>query len=214
MARRQTTLILTRDARGPIAPLEAPAGIRVVYVVRPGDEGFAELDSLCRSYDFPASWVADMLATGAEAFAAIPVDPSPSLRAVAAGWLTRKPFYVDEIGYTFTPVPEGDYYFGDFVEPAWRGRKLQRLLIHRRLEASAAAGRLWAFSMMRRDNPASLRSYQAEQFQPAARLRTMRVAGLGLDRLVPLHPDFPHGWLFTPGWDMPFSLRLRGRNRG
>lgn len=210
MARTQTTLILTRDARLPAPALETPQEVRVAHVRSAGDEGFAEIDAMCRAHGFPEGWVAAMIAAGAEAFAAIRAQVKQP-QAVAAAWLTRNPFYVDEIGCTFTAAPEGDYYFGDFVEPAWRGRKLQRLLIHHRLAASHATGRLWAFAMMRQDNAPSLRSYQAEQFHAAARLGSMRIARWRLDRLHPVNPDLPHGWIYAPGWELPFSLRWSRR---
>ena len=201
----QTTLILSRNLSHPVAAMETPAGFRLELLFGATDQGFAELDQFYRSHGFPTGWTQSMLATGAQAFVVIAPDA-----AVAAGWITRKPFFVDEIGYTFSPEPQGDYFFGDFVEPAWRGRKLQRLLINRRLQASIAAGQTWAFSMMRLENAASLHSYESQGFGPAARLRSSRLGRLHLDRLRPLDRALVHGSLQSHGFSLglPFSLRL------
>jgi len=233
--RIDTTFILSRNLGRPIGEMETPAGLRLAHLRQTTDEGFSQLDALCSSSGFPGGWAATMLRAEGEAFVAF-ADPSsadPSSAhsrpdastgatpapfatpspAVAAGWMTRAPFFVDELGYTFTPVPEGVYLFGDFVEPAWRGRKLQRWMLHRRLEASAQAGRQWVFSMTDKENAPSLRNQFAEGFEHSATLRSMRLGRLRIERLAATNADVPHGWVFAPGRVLPGSIRVR-RDRG
>ena len=63
-------------------------------------------------------------------------------KPVAAGWLIRGPFYVDEIRRSFDAGPDADYYLGCFVAEAARGHGLQRALIRARLKLSQDAGSL------------------------------------------------------------------------
>ena len=211
--RIDTTFILSRNLGRPIGEMETPAGLRLAHLRQTTDEGFSQLDALCSSSGFPGGWAATMLRAEGEAFVAF-ADPSPPPSpAVAAGWMTRAPFFVDELGYTFTPVPEGVYLFGDFVEPAWRGRKLQRWMLHRRLEASAQAGRQWVFSMTNKENAPSLRNQFAEGFEHSATLRSIRLGRMRFERLAATKADVPYGWVFAPGRMLPGSIRIR-RDRG
>jgi GNAT superfamily N-acetyltransferase len=83
-------------------------------------------------------------------------------------WSTTHPFHVEEIGATFDPRG-GVYLFGDFVDPAHRGKKLQRALVSHRLAAARDQGLPFAYTLIHPSNAASLRSYAHEHFVPAAR---------------------------------------------
>src|SRR3982751_346890 len=122
-------LILTRDLSRPLEPRAIPPGITLSEVRDVSSPSFSLIDDLCATHRFPAGWTAEMLAHGAHAW----VLTAPNGSAVAAAWLIRSPFFIEEIQRTFDPGPEGDYYFGDFVAPDFRGQHLQRLLINIRL---------------------------------------------------------------------------------
>jgi GNAT superfamily N-acetyltransferase len=113
-----------------------------------------------------------MLADGAPALVAVDDATGETL---AMAWTTSRPFHVEEIGATIDPGPGGVYLFGDFVAPAARGRRLQRLLVNRRLRRAAADAHL-ACTIVHPDNAASVRSYEHEGF--AARGRFVRTTWL------------------------------------
>jgi GNAT superfamily N-acetyltransferase len=198
----QRNLILMRDVTQPLDNSDELRG-GFTHVHRGTDPGASELEAFCTSHRFPPQWVAKMLGLGAQAWLLIQ-DGQP----IATGWLVREPFFIEEIGRTFDPRPDGDYYFGDFVAPAFRGNRLQRALICQRLAASRAAGRRWATALARDNNPASLRNYEREAFVPAAELITRSGCGLRLDRLRRLDFALPLSNFSPMGVSLPFSFYL------
>jgi GNAT superfamily N-acetyltransferase len=120
------------------------------------------LDNFTARNGFPAGWVREMLADGAQAVVA---RDEGSNEILAMGWNTTRAFHIEEIGATLDPAG-AVYFFGDFVAPAHRGRKLQRLLVAERLARMSDASR--ACTVIHPDNIASLRSYQSERFVKAA----------------------------------------------
>ena len=122
---------------------------------------------------FPRGWVKDIAALGGKALAA--TDPA-SADIMAMGWLLTEPLPIEEMGETFNPAGKA-YLFGDFAAPAWRGRRLQRFLVNRRLALAAELGLSHALTIIEEANIASLRSYGAEGFQTFAAHRRGRFLG-------------------------------------
>jgi hypothetical protein len=187
------------DLESEISDLKSEIAVR--HVTRATDEAFAAMDRLYGAHGFPANWAAGLLQAGDRAV--VVLDPE-SDSAPAAAWITRRPFYVREIRRTFDPGPDGDYYFGDFVSPAARGRGLQRLVIAQRLELSR--GRT-ALAMTCPENDPSQSNYQSLGFTPIATLISRFIAGTQIDRCCPAFPKYLSG----EGLPLPGQRRLRFR---
>jgi hypothetical protein len=201
-------LIFTRDLTTPLPGIAWPEGLTIQTLAAPGDGAFAALDRMYVANGFREGWATGLLKGTARVVVALDF----SGEAVAAGWLLREPFYVAEIRRTFDPGPNGDYYFGDFVTPSWRGRGLQRASILHRLHLSAADGRRWAIAMTREDNAPSCNNYKAGGFAVAADLTTRLLRNFSLDQLRRLDTSRPYGHLSDRGIRLPFGYRLsRGR---
>jgi GNAT superfamily N-acetyltransferase len=144
-------------------PPSAVPGVEILAIHRAADPAAQSLDAFATANGFPPGWTRDMLADGARAVVAR--DPA-SGELLAMGWSTRQPFHVDEIAATLNPG-QGVYLFGDFVAPAHRGRKLQKLLISHRL--TELDDRPFACTLVEPANLASVRSYAAEGFSIGGR---------------------------------------------
>jgi GNAT superfamily N-acetyltransferase len=186
-----------RDLKSQISNLRSE--IPLQHVTRTSDPAFAAMDRLYTDARFPPDWSASTLAAGDQAL--VLVDPATA-HALAAAWIARRAFYVQEIRRTFDPGPTADYYFGDFVSPAARGRGLQRLLISHRLDLSR--GRT-ALAMTCPANHPSQANYASLGFIPVATLTSRSLAGLQFDRCSPAFPKY----LSREGLPLPRHTRLR-----
>ena len=199
-----TNLILARDASVPPPILAIPTECTLHRVTDVSDEGFPLLDQVYADDGFPKDWATNMLARGAIAVVIL-VDRVPAGSAL----IIRKPCYVQEIRRTFDAGPEGDYYFGDFVLPAFRGRQIQRMLIRARLHISHQAGRRWAMAGTRASIPASLANYSLEGFCIASKLHARQFAGWQWEHHEVIDPTLPSGRLSRKGVALPGSHNLR-----
>ncbi len=202
----QTNFFLTRVIAPPPAAATLAAHFTVRHVSNPGDGARDSLDRFYTAQGFPPGWSHTQLANGAQAVM-IDSDESP----VAAGWLIRKPFYIEEIRRTFEPAPQVDYYFGDFVASAYQGQGLQQTLIRERLHLSHQTERQWATAMTSDHIPASLKNYRAEGFTVALTGSQRILAGIELSRLCCTDRARLHGRLSQEGLNLPFSFYLRLR---
>jgi GNAT superfamily N-acetyltransferase len=157
--RAQRHLLMGRLALPVQAPATSP-GVEVLSIERVADPAAQGLEGFAAANGFPAGWTRDMLADGAQALVA---RDTTSGEILAMGWSTRRPFHVDEIEATLNPGG-GVYFFGDFVAPQHRGRKLQKLLISHRLAQLDSVP--FACTLVEPSNLASVRSYAAEGFVP------------------------------------------------
>lgn len=198
-----TDLILTRDATSPPPPLGIPSDLVLHQVTNIGEAGFAFLDQIYSMDGFPPGWAAQMLGRGSVAVVIVS-GQTPAASAL----LVRKPFYVREILRTFDAGAEGDYYFGDYVAPAFRGRQIQRMLIRARLHISQQAGRRWAHALTRTTIPASAENYLAEGFCTAAKLHARRWAGWRWEHHEVVDPRLSAGSLSDQGLRLPCSRWL------
>jgi GNAT superfamily N-acetyltransferase len=165
-----TDLILVRAVTAPIEPPSLPPDCSIIHITNPAHRDFTALDHFCLHHGFPPGWPAQMIANSASVVM-IAQENVP----LAAGWLTRKPFYISEIRQTFFAGDDADYYFGDWVDPNSRGQGLQRALIAARLQQSQIAHRTWALTLTRTDIPASLTNYRTCGFQVSARWRALKI---------------------------------------
>lgn len=166
-AKRQTHLVLGRAAQ-PVPSVNLPPGIELAEVSTADGPAFDALQSFCMMSGFGEGWAPSMLEQGAQGTVVV-----ESAVPLAMAWSVDRPFYVEEINATFDPV-EAAYFFGDFVGPAHRGRRLQRLLVEHRL---AQLHKPHALTLVHPDNPSSIRSYQNVGFVVAGRIENCRWLG-------------------------------------
>ncbi len=200
-------LIFTRDLSTPLPAPAWPEGMTVHTLTHPSDDGFALMDRMYVSNGFRPGWAADLLKGTVRAIVAI----APSGEAAAAAWLLREPFYVSEIERTFDPGPEGDYYFGDFVAPEFRGRGVQSAAILHRLAVSTAEGRRWAMAMTSESNAASCKNYQACGFAVAGSLSTRWRGKIAIDIFRHIDASRPFGSISHRGFRLPFGVEIYRR---
>ena len=158
-----THLLMGRSGPPP-APEPSGGDVEMLAIKTISDPAADSLDAFASANGFPEGWTREMLAEGASAV--IARDAAGAV--LAMGWMTRRPFHVEEIGATIDPGAAGVYLFGDFVTPAQRGRRLQRLLVVERLRLTAAAA-TFACTLVHPTNVASVRSYGGEGFTVGGR---------------------------------------------
>jgi GNAT superfamily N-acetyltransferase len=173
---QQTHLIFARA----LTPADADTTAEVPGVTIESPSDANALDEFCIKAGFPVGWTAEMVQAGAHAIIA-----RDAADIIAMAWHTARPFFVAEIDFTFVPH-NGEYLFGDYVAPAHRGRKLQRLLVRHRLAAAARNGAAIAYTIIHADNAASLASYRALGFVPTTRLTRTRWLGRDRDHVAPI----------------------------
>jgi ribosomal protein S18 acetylase RimI-like enzyme len=162
--RTQVHLLLGRPGGREIPPFSVE-GVTTIVVRSPGDAAAAELEAFAERQGFPEAWAHEMLAGGASGTV---VRDAAAGAILAMGWATAQPFHVEEIAATLEPRDGGVYLFGDFVSPAARGRKLQRLMVAERLRTHDVR---YACTLVHPSNGASLTSYQHEGFGDGGRFR-------------------------------------------
>lgn len=201
----QRNLIFTRNANDPLPPVTVPQGFDIHLITRAGADAFRKLDELCTSNGFPDGWVGKMLEGGARA-----IFVTQNQAPAATGWLTRTPFYVDEIHRTFDPGPRGEYYFGDFIAPEFRGQRLHRLVIHHRLLLSREAG-LAPAALTCDTNLPSVKGYQSMGFRATAAIHSFFVGRWRLDRMRELDESNALTHVSREGCRIPLIGLIRRR---
>jgi hypothetical protein len=165
--RRETYLLFTaRLANTESPPPPDPAQIETALISAPNHPLMPALEQFCTAGGFPPSWSAEMFHDGAHAVVAL--DTS-SQQPAAMAWLVQRPYYVAEVDHTIDPAG-GVYFFGDFVALAYRGRRLQRLLLQHRLARAAHSAVPHAYTIIRDDNGPSIANYRALGFVPTTAL--------------------------------------------
>lgn len=202
----QTNFFLTREITHPPEVTTLAARFTVRHVCDPTDNGRKPLDHFYTAQGFPPGWSQTQLADGAQA---VMIDSDGA--SVAAGWLIRKPFYIEEIRRTFEPAPKVDYYFGDFVAPAFRGQGFQRALIRKRLHLTSQTGQQWATAITSDHIPTSPKNFLEEGFTIAYSGSKRIWHGLELSRICCTDRARLHGHLSQEGLSLPFSFYLRSR---
>ena len=205
MGKPLRNLVLVRDVEGAFPLLARIDDFACVPVHHSRGDEFIAVEAFCAANGFPTDWPRRMLERGALGWIMI----TSGGEVAATAWITRSPFYVEEIRRTFDPGPDGDYYFGDFTAPSFRGRRLHRHLIQQRLEASRGAGRRWATAMTLSTNGASLSGYEALGFAVGSELRTRRRAGWQLDSIHSISAEQPASAFSSEGFLIPGVGRLR-----
>jgi len=200
----QMDFILTREITQ-LPEMAAPAGpFDVRHLRDPDDFHCNALDRFYTAQGFPAKWSERLLTTGAQAVMIYHAD-SP----IAAGWLIRKPFYIEEIRRTLDPGSETDYYFGDFVAPDFRGKGLQRALIRERLRLTQQAGQKYSTAMTSPALPASFNNYSTAGFSITFTLCKRVCLGMEWTRVCCTNPSLARGRLSNEGLRLPFYSYLR-----
>jgi hypothetical protein len=207
VANLQRSLVLFRELKPPVGAPMLPAGFTSFAIRTTSDERFPLLCRSCETDGLPAGWAERMISQNHEAHLLL----SEAGESAGCAWIARQAYYISEISRTFDPGPEGDYYFGDFIPPRFRGRKLHRVLIELRVAASLAAGRRYAVGMTHSENLPSIKGYRSADFEIAAELRSRPVGRWRLDSMR-WHRPRPNTMQFsTEGLYVPLFGRMRRR---
>src|SRR5437762_1142567 len=116
------------------------------------------------------SWCLEQLESGSSATIAM-IQSRPA----GVGMLTRNEFFVGEIDTLYHPGPTAAYLYATYVSPAFRGRRIQRLLDLHRVRQSQQAAAAYAIAIVVSTNTASLRGHAASGFRPAALINHFRL---------------------------------------
>jgi hypothetical protein len=160
LPRIETHLFLARDA--------APASgfsiddVAVCWVESADSPNTAALGEFCAAVGFANDWAVEMLTNGAQAVTTL--DPATG-DITGMGWMTTRRFFVGEVSANLALPPDTAYLFGGFVAPAFRGRRLHRLLVCARLDRLFRSD-LRAITICHKDNRPSIRSNLEEGYRP------------------------------------------------
>jgi GNAT superfamily N-acetyltransferase len=174
LRRRETYLLFSAHlADAQTGRPAGPANIEATLISNPGDRLAEPLEQFCAAVGFPPGWAGDMFSDGARSVVAL---DTASGQVAAMGWLVRRAFYVAEVDHTIDPAG-GVYFFGDFVAPAYRGRRLQRLVLQHRIARCAQDGITHAYTIIGDDNGPSIANYRALGFVSTTAMTCTRWLG-------------------------------------
>jgi Acetyltransferase (GNAT) family len=156
----ETHLFFARDP-APASGFKV-SGAAVQWVESSDSPRAAALAVFCAAGGFSTSWAIEMLAAGARAV--VSLDP-PTGEITGMGWMTTRQFFVGEVAAHLALPPDAAYLFGGFVAPAFRGRRLHRLLVGARLDRLCELD-LRAITICHTDNQPSIRSNLDEGYRP------------------------------------------------
>jgi len=116
---------------------------------------------------------------------------------VAGGWMAYQPEWAYEVGYLFDCGDDGCYMFGDFVEPAMRGRWLQAKLGRHRLCVAIRDGKKWTYGLIWEGNAPSLKNSERNGLVRAGKISGRFMGPWQRDRVETLTEGVPHGRFVT-----------------
>ena len=189
-----------------------PPNYRVVEIHSIEDKAFYLLNEFCMQMGYPVKWAGQMLGFGAIAVLVLhQKNNGPTVSESVAGYsyLTGKPFRVGEVRGLFDPSPDGDYYFGDFVQHEHRGHGLQRLLIRQRLSISKQLGRQYAYAMTNNTIPRSVQNYKSVGFTISKLICVRQVLRFEITSIKSQEPGLKSGRLHIDGIQLPMGYGLR-----
>ncbi|HEV8292660.1 MAG TPA: GNAT family N-acetyltransferase [Tepidisphaeraceae bacterium] len=143
------------------------------WITSPSDNHFQLLLRILAEQGLDESWAREQLASGSSAILATVEENGQTLPA-GVGLYTRGEFYVGEIDHLYHPGPTACYLYATYVSPAYRGRRIQRLLDLHRVQKGAHDGVPHAIAIVHSTNTASLRGHAAGGFLSAARIDHFR----------------------------------------
>jgi hypothetical protein len=146
------------------------------WVTSPNDIHFPLLLKILSEQALDESWALEQLSSGSSAILATVQENGQAIPA-GVGLYTRGEFYVGEIDHLYHPGPTACYLYATYVSPAFRGRRIQRLLDLSRVQKGAQDGVPHAIAIVLSTNAASLRGHATGGFLSAARIDHFRFRG-------------------------------------
>ena len=127
---------LTENELDSLNPSRFTFHVLIQWVKHPDDPEFPLLLKILAEQGLDEDWARDQLASGSSAILATVEENGQAIPA-GVGLYTRGEFYVGEIDHLYHPGPTACYLYATYVSPAWRGRRIQRLLDLHRVKKSA-----------------------------------------------------------------------------
>jgi len=170
------------------------------WVSEPNDAHFSLLLRILAQQGLDEPWAREQLASGSSAILATVKENGVTIPA-GAGLYTRGEFYVGEIDHLYHPGDTACYLYATYVAPAYRGRRIQRLLDLHRVKKGHENGVPYAIAIVLSSNTASLRGHAAGGFLSAARIdhfRFRRSSIMLMRKKISRLPvgNFPGGGIF------------------
>src|SRR5438445_4253903 len=97
------------------------------WITQPNDSHFPALLSILSDQGLDESWCREQLSSGSSAILATVAENGQTIPA-GVGMYTRGEFYVGEIDHLYHPGDNACYLYATYVCPAYRVRRIQRLL--------------------------------------------------------------------------------------
>ena len=148
--------------------------VSLQWITNPNDSHFPALLNILSQQGLDESWAREQLDSGSSAILAT-VEESGQTIPAGVGFYTRGEFYVGEIDHLYHPGPTACYLYATYVSPAFRGRRIQRLLDLHRVQKGAQEGVSHAIAIVLSSNIASLRGHASGGFFSAARIDHFRL---------------------------------------
>ncbi len=161
--------ILTAHEQQSLQISNPKSQISLHWLTSPTDPLFPLLLSIQAEQGLDEPWCIDQLQSGASAILAI-IEVNGRQTPAGVGLYTRDEFYVAEIDHLYHPGTAACYLYATYVSPAFRGRRIQRLLDLHRVQKGAQDGLSHALAIAHSTNTPSLRGHAASGFQSAARI--------------------------------------------
>jgi len=206
LPRWESSLVLGRPIVGDERVTDRPGITRVTWVERESDPDAPDLyrfSHACQGMD--EAWCRLELWRGLVIVLAWADDPAGGAqRIVATAWTTPGEHWVDDVYHYFDPGPVGCQLLNAFVHPDFRGKRIQQMLVERRLDWAWRRGKRWAYTVIHTWNAPSLKNNVAAGFRPVVRVDLVRVGRLKLTFVRRVTHRIPPGGLRFRGW--PASL--------
>ena len=164
------------------------------WVTDPADTRFPLLLQILLEQGLDESWAREQFSSGSSAILATVTENGLTVPA-GVGLYTRGEFYVGEIEHLYHPGPTACYLYATYISPAYRGRRIQRLLDLHRVQKGAADGVPHAIAIVLSSNTASLRGHAAGGFASAGRIDHFRFHGSSIIILRKKTSRLPVGYL-------------------
>ncbi len=186
-----------------------PEGMRLELVEGEHSNALPDLLGFFVPLGFGAEFCRSELRAGDTVALAVADATTTSARTVvAAASTTYRRHRVDAILLDFDPGADGCQFLNAYVAPAFRGRKLQRLLQRPRFRKAYADGKRLVYTIILTSNGPSLHNSMQEGFVPVLRVDLIRLPGLLMCNLRRLTHRLPAGRLSGKGWYGKGALRI------
>jgi L-amino acid N-acyltransferase YncA len=169
---RPTSLTATEEDLLQVSSFKSQVSLH--WVRSPDDARFPLVLKILAEQGLDEDWAREQLASGASAILAT-IQENGQTIPVGVGMYTRGEFYVGEIDHLYHPGLTACYLYATYVSPAYRGRRIQRLLDLSRVQKGTQDGVPHAIAIVLSSNTPSLRGHAAGGFLSAGRIDHFRI---------------------------------------